>query len=136
MKILIINRGLDLLNLLMRIKSLLMGIKKEHRLLVVLMVLWGLMTEFWSSPEMTAGINESVPLMVILALISFLILLELVWWLLNRFWNRVGLPGIEVLVIYYRRWKNGSRSCFSGLHFRFCCWREWVAWQRWCRKTA
>ena len=117
MKVLIINRGLDLLNLLMRIKSLLMGVKKEHRLLLVLMVLWGLVTEFWSSPEMTAGINESVPQMVILALISFLILLELVWWLLNRFWNRVGLPGIEVLVIYYRMMEVWQQVMFFWASF-------------------
>jgi hypothetical protein len=96
MKEIVMNRGVDLWNFLM-------GVKKEHRLLVVLMVLWGMVTEFWSSPEMTAGINEGVPLMVVLALISFLVLLELVWWLLNRFWNRLGLPGLEVLVIYYRR---------------------------------
>lgn len=102
---LIINRGLYLLRLLW-------GVKKEHRLLVVLVVLWGVVTRFWSSPEMTTGINESVPLMVVLALISFLILLELVWWLLNRFWKRVGLPGIEVLVIYYRRMEEWQQVMF------------------------
>jgi hypothetical protein len=110
MKTLIINRGLYLLNLLM-------GVKKEHRLLVVLMVLWGVVTRFWSSPEMTAGINESVPLMVVISLISFLILLELVWWLLNRFWLRVGLPGLEVLVIYYRRMEVWQQVMFYWVSF-------------------
>jgi hypothetical protein len=110
MKTLIINRGLHLLNLLM-------GVKKEHRLLMVLMVLWGVVTRFWSSPEMTAGINESVPLMVVLALIGFLILLELCWWLLNRFWNRVGLPGLEVLVFYYRRMEVWQQVMFYWASF-------------------
>jgi len=89
MKKIVLNGSVDFWNLLM-------GVKKEHRLLVLLMVLWGMVTRFWSSPEMTAGINESVPLMVVLGLITFLILLELVWWLLNRFWLRLGLPGLEV----------------------------------------
>ncbi|MES2455415.1 MAG: hypothetical protein V4594_07740 [Bacteroidota bacterium] len=106
----VLNRGIDLWNLLI-------GVKKEHRLVLVLMVIWGLVTEYWASPELIGGINESVPLMVVLGLISFLILLELVWWLLNRFWIRLGLPGLEVLVIYYRRMDVWQQVMFYWASF-------------------
>ncbi|MES2455598.1 MAG: hypothetical protein V4594_08665 [Bacteroidota bacterium] len=110
MKKIVLNGSVDLWNLLI-------GIKKEHRLVLVLMGIWGMVTRFWSSPEMTVGINESVPLMVVLGLISFLILLELVWWLLNRFWLRLGLPGLEVLVIYYRRMEVWQQVMFYWASF-------------------
>jgi hypothetical protein len=110
MRQILIKRGLYLLELLM-------GVKKEHRLLGVLMVLWVLVTMFWSSPEMSTGINESVPLMVVLGLISLLVLLELAWWVFNRFWLRVGLPGIEVIAIYYRRMEVWQQVMFYWASF-------------------
>ncbi|HKG07219.1 MAG TPA: hypothetical protein VKB19_12205 [Pedobacter sp.] len=76
-------------------------VRKEHRLMGVLMLLWSLITAFFSNPEMSAGINESVPLMVVLSLICFMMLVHLCWWLLNRFWLRVGLPGLGCMVILF-----------------------------------
>jgi hypothetical protein len=110
MRQILIKRGLYLLELLM-------GVKKEHRLLGMLMVLWVLVTVFWSSPEMSTGINESVPLMVVLGLISLLVLLEMAWWVFNRFWLRVGLPGIEVMAIYYRRMEVWQQVMFYWASF-------------------
>jgi len=83
--------------------ELLNNIKKEHRLMVVLMLLWCLVTNFFSSPEFSAGINQSIPIMIVLALITFLILLYLCYWLLERYWQRVGLPGIEIMVLQFKK---------------------------------
>lgn len=94
MKEILINRGIYLWNLLN-------GVKKEHRLVLSLMVLWSVVTEFFSSEEISTGINQSVPIMIVLGLISFLVLVHLCWWLLQRFWVSVGLPGLGSMVLQY-----------------------------------
>lgn len=71
--------------------------------MLALMVLWGIITNLFSSPEMSTGINQSVPIMIVIALITFLILLYLCWWLLERAWQRVGLPGVRVMVLQFRK---------------------------------
>ncbi|WP_316789589.1 hypothetical protein [Pedobacter frigoris] len=91
MKTFIMNRGLHILNLLNEVK-------KEHRLVMLLVLGWELITRFFSSPEISTGINQSVPIMIVIAIISFLIVLELIWWLLGRFWLRMGLVSIDSLV--------------------------------------
>jgi hypothetical protein len=85
----------------MSLISFLNEAKKEHRLFVLLMLIWSGITSFLDNPEMTAGINQSVPLMVILSLITFLLLLELSWWLFIRFWLRMGLPGMDIMVLHF-----------------------------------
>lgn len=48
-------------------------------------------------------IARSIGLMVTLAWVVFVGLLGLCWWLLNRFWVSVGLPGVDCLVLQFRR---------------------------------
>ena len=96
MKELIMNRATYVLNLLNEIK-------KEHRLMIVLMLLWSAVTNLFSSPEFSAGINQSVPIMIVISLITFLILLYLSWWLLERLWERIGLPGIGNMVLHFKK---------------------------------
>jgi hypothetical protein len=62
---------------------------------LILVMLW------YTAPvlfELPAGnsteITQSISLMVLLALISFLLVLGLCWWLLQRFWMVMGLPGL------------------------------------------
>ena len=101
----------------MTLVNLLCEIKKEHRLVVVLMLLWSVITNVFSSPEMSTGINQSVPLMVVLSLISFLLLLELSWWLLNRLWQRVGLPEIDSMVLHYKDLEVWQQIAFFWASF-------------------
>lgn len=110
MKELLLSRAGYVLNLLNEIK-------KEHRLMLVLLALWGIVTKVFSSPEMSAGINQSVPIMIVIALITFLILLYLCWWLLDRYWQRVGLPGIEILVLQFKRIRAWEQLGFYWLCF-------------------
>ncbi|MBB5441288.1 hypothetical protein HDC92_004995 [Pedobacter sp. AK017] len=105
--------GMNLINLVNEVK-------KEHRLVVVLMLLWSVITNVFSSAEMSAGINQSVPLMVVLSLITFLLLLELSWWLLNRLWQRVGLPGIESMVLHYKEMELWQQIAFFWASFALC----------------
>jgi hypothetical protein len=102
--------GLNLLNLIYEIK-------KEHRLMIVLMLLWSIITHVFSSPEFSAGINQSVPIMIVIGLMTFLILLYLAYWLLERFWQRVGLPGIGSMVLQYKDLKIWQQLGFYWLLF-------------------
>lgn len=85
--------------------------------MVSLMLLWGIITNLFSSPEMSTGINQSVPIMIVIALITFLILLYLCWWLLERAWRRVGLPGVRVMVLQFRKMKACEQLGFYWLSF-------------------
>ena len=88
-----------ILSRVMNILGLLREIKKEHRLMAVLLLLWSIITNVFSIPEISTGINMSVPIMIVISMIAFLILLYLSWWLLERLWQRVGLPAIGSLVL-------------------------------------
>ena len=92
-------------------------VKKEHRLFGILMLAWGMITCFLSKPEMSIGINQSIPLMVVLGLITFLLLLELSWWLFNRFWLRVGLPGMEHMVVQFEDLEIWQKLAFLWASF-------------------
>jgi len=110
MKTLIISRLTQTLHLIN-------DVKKEHHLMLALMVLWGIITNLFSSPEMSTGINQSVPIMIVIALITFLILLYLCWWLLERAWQRVGLPGVRVMVLQLRKMSVCEQLGFYWLSF-------------------
>jgi len=92
MKEIIMNRGMFLLRGFMQAK-------KEHHLMGILLLLWVTVTLWFSSPEMSAGINQSVPLMVVLGLITYLLLIEISVWLLNRFLLRMGCPPIAEILL-------------------------------------
>ena len=110
MRTILMNRGIQLWNLLN-------GVKKEHRLMLSLMVLWSVVTEFFSSEEISTGINQSVPIMIVLSLISFLVLVHLCWWLLQRFWMSVGLPGLGSMVLQFSSLELWIQLGFYWLSF-------------------
>jgi hypothetical protein len=102
MREIIINRGIFLLRGFMHAK-------KEHHLMGVLLVIWVIISLLFSSPELSSGINQSVPLMVVLALITYLILMEMSLWLLNSFLIRMGCPPIDKIVLKFKdleEWKQ------------------------------
>lgn len=106
----ILNRATYALNTLV-------DIRKEHRLVLVLMLLWAAVTHLMSSPEMSSGINQSVPIMIVISLITFLVLLYVSWWLLERFWQRVGLPEIGSIVLQYKEMNTWHQLGFYFLSF-------------------
>ena len=75
------------------------GVKKEHALLGGLLALWGVSPELVRLVDSTAGyIDQSIWLLVVLSLISFMLVVGLCWWLLQRFWTSIGLPQIGRMV--------------------------------------
>ncbi|WP_285008604.1 hypothetical protein [Pedobacter faecalis] len=69
------------------------SIKKEHTLLGALLLLWGLSPNMIQLLDHTAGlIDQSIWMLVLLAVISFLMMTGLAWWLLQRFWTAMKLP--------------------------------------------
>ncbi|MNL08698.1 hypothetical protein D3C87_1294320 [compost metagenome] len=58
-------------------------------------------------------ITQSISLMVLLALISFLLVLGLCWWLLQRFWVVMGLPGLGEMVLQFKELKLWAQLKFA-----------------------
>ena len=79
------------------------GVKKEHALLGGLLALWGVSPELVRLVDSTAGyVDQSIWLLVVLSLISFMMVVGLCWWLLQRFWTSMGLPRIGRMVMGFK----------------------------------
>jgi hypothetical protein len=92
-------------NLSLKIPAAMPVIKKIEPYLIGLI----LVLAWYTAPvlfELPAGnskeIATSISLMVLLAIISFLLLLGLCWWLLHRFWTVIGLPGLGSIVLEFK----------------------------------
>lgn len=106
-----------MINSLYRFYELVLEVRKEHRLVFLLLGLWGLVTRFFSSPEFSLGINSSVPVLVLIGLLTFLVTVHLCWWLLERFWRRSGLPDLAVMVLGFRTMEVWQQLGFYFLGF-------------------
>jgi len=47
------------------------------------------------------SIDQSIWLLVVLSLISFMLVIAICWWLLKRFWLMSGLPPISMMVLQF-----------------------------------
>lgn len=68
-------------------------------LFLFLLLLWG-SSHLWLHriDETAAGVDQSIWLLIILSLSTFLLLSALCWWLLQRFWLSAGLPPLKIMV--------------------------------------
>ncbi|SMC88902.1 hypothetical protein [Pedobacter africanus] len=105
MKELLINRGIFFLRSITQAK-------KEHHVLGLLLVLWVAISLFFSSPEMTAGINQTMPLLLVIGLLTYLILLETSLWLFNRFLIRMGYPSLQEMVSQFKQLEEWQQLIF------------------------
>jgi hypothetical protein len=48
------------------------------------------------------GIDPAIWLLIILSLLAFLGMAALCWWLLQRFWQRLGLPQLNFMVSQFK----------------------------------
>ena len=71
-------------------------------LFLFLLLLWG-SSHLWLHriDETAAGIDQSIWLLIILSLSTFLLLSALCWWLLQRFWLSAGLPPLKIMVLQF-----------------------------------
>ncbi|MCX2453387.1 hypothetical protein OQX61_19105 [Pedobacter sp. PLR] len=66
---------------------------------IVLMVLWTFGPIVLRGIDDTTGsIDQSIWLLVLLSIISFLLITGLCWWILNRAWVAIELPPISLMV--------------------------------------
>lgn len=67
--------------------------------LLVLMILWTFGPIVLRGMDDTTGsIDQSIWLLVLLSLISFLLITGLCWWILNQAWAAIALPPISIMV--------------------------------------
>ncbi|MDR6784594.1 hypothetical protein ABIE26_003240 [Pedobacter africanus] len=86
---------------------------EPYLVIVILILVWFTAPNFM---EATAGrIDPSIWLLVLLAMISFLLMLALCWWLLKRIWVFMGLPRLDDVVLQFN-----SLSKWEQLKFVLC----------------
>lgn len=81
-----------------------MPVKKLEPYLValIMLLLWFTAPKLMMLGDGTMGqIDQSIWLLVLLALISFLLMLGLCWWLLQRFWTVMSLPDLGIMVLQF-----------------------------------
>lgn len=75
---------------------------KHHLLFIALLLTWCFSPLWLHQIDQTAGnIDQSIWLLIILSLISFLLLTALSWWLIQRFWLLAGLPSLSTMVSHF-----------------------------------
>jgi hypothetical protein len=73
-----------------------------YLLLMSLLLVWSLGPSLLQWFDATAGsVDQSIWLLVVLGLITFLIIINLSWWLFKYSWQLVGLPPIHSIVSLY-----------------------------------
>jgi hypothetical protein len=71
-------------------------------LLMILLLVWSVGPTLLQGLDATAGsVDQSIWLLVVLGLISFLIIINLSWWLFKYSWQQVGFPSIHSIVSLY-----------------------------------
>lgn len=90
----------------------------ELGLIGLIMVLaWFTLPKLIAGSDATAGyIDQSIWLLVLLSLMSFLLTVALCWWLLQRFWLSIGLPGLNSMVLNFQ-----DLRLWEQLGFYFAC---------------
>ncbi len=81
-----------------------MPVKKiePYLMAMVLVMVWFTLQKVMLYNDSTAGqIDQSIWLLVLLAIISFLLMLGLCYWLMQRFWLRMGLPDLGDMVLQF-----------------------------------
>jgi len=79
-----------------------MEILKVVLLFVILVLLWPLVQRMVQHIDETAGyVDPSIWIVIMLAMICFMGMIGLSWWLLKRFWMALGLPSLGGMVLQF-----------------------------------
>lgn len=80
---------------------------------LILLTIWTLSPALLRFADQTAGsIDQSVWLLIVLSLMSFLLTTGLSWWILQRFWLISGLPSISSMVLQFNTLLLWQQICF------------------------
>jgi len=100
-----------------RIKSLLKSLP-IFAVFLLLLVTWFFAPGWLRHIDGTAGsIDQSIWLLVVLSLISFMLITALCWWLLQRFWLMSGLPPVEKMVLHFNTLETWQQIGLYWLSF-------------------
>ncbi|TKC59231.1 DUF4175 domain-containing protein [Pedobacter hiemivivus] len=88
----------------------------NYLLFGLLLLLWLALPKLMGFDETTGYIDPTIWLLIVLALITFLVLLATCWWLLQRFWMALGLPGLGLMVSQFK-----FLELWQQLGFYFAC---------------
>lgn len=89
----------------------------KYLLFSLLILLWFTAPKVIQLNNSTAGyIDPSIWLLILLALISYLMLLALCWWLLKHFWMMLNLPSLGLMVSQFK-----FLELWKQLGFYFAC---------------
>ncbi len=73
-----------------------------HLFFGLLPLLWFAMPHFIGLFDPSAGaIDPGIWQLILLSLICFLLVMALCWWLFKQFWQHLGLPPIEDMVLQF-----------------------------------
>lgn len=75
---------------------------EPYLIALILLLVWFSAQKLMIFIDSTAGqIDPSIWLLVLLAMISFLLMLTLCWWLLKRIWVYMRLPGLDEIFMEF-----------------------------------
>jgi hypothetical protein len=70
----------------------------------LLLISWPLLQRWVMRSDPTMGfIDPNIWLLMLLSLICFLVVTGLCWWLIQRFWMSLGLPGLDNMVLQFKQ---------------------------------
>ena len=69
---------------------------------VIMVLLWPLLQRMVRNLDVTAGyVDPSIWVLILLALICFMGMIGLSWWVVKRFWMALGLPALGGMVLQF-----------------------------------
>ncbi|TKC06174.1 hypothetical protein [Pedobacter frigoris] len=98
-------------------------VKKEHAMVgVLLMVLMGMHGWFDDEAGTVAFIVKSTMPLLLMNLTSFMVIVALCWWLLQRAWVAMGLPEFENMVLQFKEMNICRQLGFYFASFVLLVW--------------
>lgn len=71
-------------------------------MLGLLLLLWPLAEHLVTRRDPTVGLVPTIWLLLLLSAIVFMVTIGLCWWLLQKFWMSLGLPGPGIMVLQFK----------------------------------
>lgn len=89
-----------------------------YLLTVILLLLWpfaqGMVT---NGDERIGVIDPNIWMLMMLSVIYFMVVTALCWWVLQRFWLSLGLPGLGIMVLQFKALESWQQLSFYWASF-------------------
>jgi len=85
---------------------------------IIIALLWPLAQRFFAGSDPTAGVIEAnIWLLILTALMCWMLLISVCWWLLKKGWLALGLPSIYTMVTHFNTLELWKQLGFYWLSF-------------------